>query len=559
MGGKLWSALEERVFWTVIVPMAAQGREAPTQSAFAELVPRMIAMGEPDRRNYNEAILYEHWHLNAVQMTFSPNGRMHALRWIRDEPARCLALGMRSRYNIVNGTITTDKGEVIKLPAGSASNAIANHNQSLASRPRSAAPTPSSQAPNNPDSINQPLSGQTSGPQAPSTQAPNIQLQMSKLPDFQLLAVVHSVLRLSILAIQDIRLPVYQLLVLILSILRLSVLRFQVIRLPVLRLPVLQLLALGLLPHVFSYSHGGPNNFGSYGPAHGFGPYGQSPIAGYSYGQARALPSPTAPPPASTRGTNRLSIQTLLSQPEEAHENSDTMFISARDLFDEADEKKKAIAAKQEAALHSIETGSAKKARPDKPKYVVYFGPDDHGQAKPASTPPPNGTKGKGAKKFTIFKHESVDSQHQRHGDNSEALSKPAAQSSHLPLVPQHRPQRPDLAQDNARWEREIHDNAAEMRRLQERNSQLARLSWENMAYHHPPQPLAVWRPAPSGYYDHREYPVGGYQSPGPYQDPGYYHRGPAPGSYYGRDSEEERREEERREMERRRYYQREQ
>jgi hypothetical protein len=57
MGGKVWSALEDRVFWTVIVPMAAQGREAPTQSAFAELVPRMIAMGEPDRRNYNEAIL----------------------------------------------------------------------------------------------------------------------------------------------------------------------------------------------------------------------------------------------------------------------------------------------------------------------------------------------------------------------------------------------------------------------------------------------------------------------------------------------------------------------
>jgi hypothetical protein len=523
--------------------------------------------------------LDEHWHLNAIQLNFSPNGRMYALRWIRDEPARCRALGVTSRYNIVNGTIVSSRGDVIQLPTGPAPNAIANHNQALASRPRSAAPTPSSQAPNNPGSINQPLSGQTSGTQAPSTQAPNIQSSGLQASATYVSATHASATRASATQVSGVQAP---------SLPDPGSRSFSSQALgnqisgpqasgspaPGTRAPGTQGFnaqspmnqahsTYAAQPHGFGYSHGGPNNFGSYGPAHGFGPYGQSPISGYSYGQARALPSPTAPRPASTRGTNCLSIQNLLSEPEAAQENSDTMFISARDLFDEADEKEKTIAAKQEAALHSIETASAKKAKPDKPKYVVYFGPD-HGKAKRASTPPPEGAKGKGAKKFTIFKHESVDSQHQRHGDTSEALSEPAAQSSLLPLVPQHQPQRPDLAQDNARWEREMHDNAAEMRRLQERNSQLARLSWENMAYHHPPRPQAVWRPAPSGYYDHREYPVGGYQNPGPYQDPGYYHRGPAPGSYYGRDSEEERRreeerrEEERREMERR-YYQREQ
>lgn len=52
MGGKIWSADEERAFWTIIVPEASAGRDAPSQGTFAPLVDRMKQIGDSSRRNY---------------------------------------------------------------------------------------------------------------------------------------------------------------------------------------------------------------------------------------------------------------------------------------------------------------------------------------------------------------------------------------------------------------------------------------------------------------------------------------------------------------------------
>ncbi|KAH6686395.1 hypothetical protein F5X68DRAFT_191390 [Plectosphaerella plurivora] len=94
MGGKYWTAAEEHAFWTEIVPRAVYGRERPTEASFGPHVARMREIGDPSRRNYNAVAMYEHWHLNAVQGTLSPNVGNHVYNYSRNDAARMRAQGV---------------------------------------------------------------------------------------------------------------------------------------------------------------------------------------------------------------------------------------------------------------------------------------------------------------------------------------------------------------------------------------------------------------------------------------------------------------------------------
>ncbi|GJC81813.1 hypothetical protein ColLi_04651 [Colletotrichum liriopes] len=76
MGGKVWSAEEERVFWRFIVPRSQKriGTGPAQTKNWEELAPLMQSiMGIDAKRNYTHLGLFEHFFQNVEKTRVSPN------------------------------------------------------------------------------------------------------------------------------------------------------------------------------------------------------------------------------------------------------------------------------------------------------------------------------------------------------------------------------------------------------------------------------------------------------------------------------------------------------
>ncbi|KAK1760895.1 hypothetical protein QBC47DRAFT_396877 [Echria macrotheca] len=87
MGGRFWSADEERVFWLQIMPFSPKRigiHELNAEQSWDVLAIRMQElMGDKARRQYSGLGLFEHYFLNVVKEQISPNSCGHAQRHIR--------------------------------------------------------------------------------------------------------------------------------------------------------------------------------------------------------------------------------------------------------------------------------------------------------------------------------------------------------------------------------------------------------------------------------------------------------------------------------------------
>ncbi|KAK2067909.1 hypothetical protein P8C59_001608 [Phyllachora maydis] len=88
MGGKVWSAEEEKYFWEHVIPYSTKrvgtDRSAHREKDWTALAAQMQqSLGVDARRAYSAIALFEHYFKNAVQKKFSPNAVTYVNRYLK--------------------------------------------------------------------------------------------------------------------------------------------------------------------------------------------------------------------------------------------------------------------------------------------------------------------------------------------------------------------------------------------------------------------------------------------------------------------------------------------
>ncbi|KAI0023531.1 hypothetical protein F4780DRAFT_786247 [Xylariomycetidae sp. FL0641] len=102
MGGKVWTAAEERYFWRTVIPQSPKrlgvDRARPEMS-WAQLARTMqIAMGEEAKRIYTSTMLFEHYFQNIESGHWSPNATSYVMSYVdRMDPVSAAASASAGR------------------------------------------------------------------------------------------------------------------------------------------------------------------------------------------------------------------------------------------------------------------------------------------------------------------------------------------------------------------------------------------------------------------------------------------------------------------------------